>query len=239
MGIGSGPALQAFEKAVKKQIDCITEMKQIGKKAMTELEAHPDKTAVVIFARPYNGFAEEAHMGIPHKLASRGVMVLPFDFLDFDEEKTRPHMYWGMGQTILKAAEKVKKHPQLFGTYITNFSCGPDSFIIGYFRTCMDRKPSLTLELDSHTADAGIDTRIEAFLDIVTAFRQLAPEKRPDHGTTGFRAALIEIHKRAVCGHHILRGACSHDRPTGHSPVALHGKNCIGIPGGGIVRTRL
>ena len=81
---------------------------------MTELEAHPDKTAVVIFARPYNGFAEEAHMGIPHKLASRGVMVLPFDFLDFDEEKTRPHMYWGMGQMILQAAEKVKKHPQLF-----------------------------------------------------------------------------------------------------------------------------
>ena len=33
MGIGSGPALQAFEKAVKKQIDCITEMKQIGKKS--------------------------------------------------------------------------------------------------------------------------------------------------------------------------------------------------------------
>ncbi len=194
MGIGSGPARQAFEKAVKKQIDCMAEMKQIGKKAMTELEDHPNKTAVVIFARPYNGFAEEAHMGIPHKLASRGVMVLPFDFLDFDEEKTRPHMYWGMGQMILQAAEKVKKHPQLFGTYITNFSCGPDSFIIGYFRTGMDRKPSLTLELDSHTADAGIDTRIEAFLDIVTAFRQLAPEKRPDQRTTGFRAALTEIH---------------------------------------------
>ncbi len=194
MGIGSGPALQAFKKAVKKQIDCMAEMKQIGKKAITELEAHPDRTAVVIFGRPYNGFVEEAHMGIPHKLASRGILVLPFDFLNFDNEKTRPHMYWGMGQMILQAAEKVKKHPQLVGTYITNFSCGPDSFIIGYFRTCMERKPSLTLELDSHTADAGIDTRIEAFLDIVAAFRQLRPEKRPSRRITGFKPARTEIH---------------------------------------------
>ncbi|MCK7513249.1 MAG: hypothetical protein MZV70_60610 [Desulfobacterales bacterium] len=61
----------------------------------------------------------------------------------------------------------MEKHPQLFGTYITNFSCGPDSFVIGYFRDIMGRKPSLTLELDSHTADAGLETRVEAFLDIV------------------------------------------------------------------------
>jgi predicted CoA-substrate-specific enzyme activase len=194
MGVRREVALEAFEKAVKKQNDCMTEMKQIGKKAMADLQADPDRTAVVIFARPYNGFVEEAHMGIPHKLASRGVMVLPFDFLYFDNEKTKPHMYWGMGQMILQAAEKVKKHPQLFGTYITNFSCGPDSFIIGYFRTCMGRKPSLTLELDSHTADAGIDTRIEAFLDIATAFRQLTPEKRPPLPITGFRPARTEIH---------------------------------------------
>ena len=37
----------------------------------------------------------------------------------------------------------------------------------------MGRKPSLTLELDSHTADAGLETRVEAFLDIVQAYRQL------------------------------------------------------------------
>jgi len=29
----------------------------------------------------------------------------------------------------------------------------------------------LILELDSHTADAGVDTRIEAFLDIIEGYR--------------------------------------------------------------------
>jgi predicted CoA-substrate-specific enzyme activase len=178
MGVNRKDADTAFNKALKQQRNCQAEMSEIGKKVLQELEVDPDKIAVVIFARPYNGFVEEAHMGIPHKFASRGVLAIPFDFLPLGDEKTKRHMYWGMGQRILKASRFVQSHPQLFGTFITNFSCGPDSFIIGYFRDIMGRKPSLTLELDSHTADAGLETRVEAFLDIVAAYRQLISDIR-------------------------------------------------------------
>jgi len=177
MGVSRKEASRAFRKALKQQTACMAEMKEIGKEFLKNLEATPDRNAVVIFARPYNGFVEETNMGIPHKFASRGFPVIPFDFLPFEEEKAKHHMYWGMGQLIMKAGRFVKKHPQLFGTYITNFSCGPDSFMIGYFRDLMGRKPSLTLELDSHTADAGLETRIEAFLDIVSSYRQLMAKK--------------------------------------------------------------
>ncbi len=176
MGVSRKKAEAAFEKALNRQIECLDEMKAIGKSFLEKLEAEPDQSAAVIFARPYNGFVGEAHAGIPHKLASRGVPVIPFDFLPIDDEKMKRHMYWGMGQLLTKAARVVERHPQLFGTYITNFSCGPDSFLIGYFRDIMGRKPSLTLELDSHTADAGLETRIEAFLDIVKAYRQIISE---------------------------------------------------------------
>jgi predicted CoA-substrate-specific enzyme activase len=178
MGVSPNTAKIAFKKALVQQTKCLAKMKEIGKKALIELEADPEKMAVVIFGRSYNGFVEEAHMGIPRKLASRGILCIPFDFLSFEDEKSKRHMYWGMGQMILKAARFVKKQPQFFGTYITNFSCGPDSFVIGYFRNIMGRKPSLTLELDSHTADAGIETRIEAFLDIICAYRQLVTRKQ-------------------------------------------------------------
>lgn len=195
MGVNKEKAEEAFKKALKQQIKCMAEMKEIGKKALKELESHPDKIAVVIFARPYNGFVEEAHMGIPHKFASRGILVIPMDFLQLDHEKTKHHMYWGMGQIILKAGRIVKKHPQLFGTFITNFSCGPDSFIIGYFRELMGRKPSLTLELDSHTADAGLETRIEAFLDIIAAYRQLLADKKIIHKEQAFVPARAVLNK--------------------------------------------
>ncbi|MBU4370326.1 MAG: activase, partial [Proteobacteria bacterium] len=173
MGAGRRAAQEAFAVALQKQRDCFSDMKERGRRMLSELEADPDKFGVVIFARSYNGFAGEAHMGIPDKFATRGIPVIPIDFLNLEQERSKRHMYWGAGKLIIKAARFVERHPQLFGAYITNFSCGPDSFIIGYFRDIMGRKPSLTLELDSHTADAGIETRVEAFLDIVRDYRQL------------------------------------------------------------------
>ncbi|MGE5258404.1 MAG: acyl-CoA dehydratase activase [Hyphomicrobiales bacterium] len=177
MGAGRRSAREAFAAAMQQQLDCFAEMRATGRRTLAELESDPQKFGVVIFSRPYNGFAEEAHMGIPHKFASRGIPVMPLDFLDLEQERSKRHMYWGMGKLLMKAARIVEKHPQLFGTYITNFSCGPDSFVITYFRDIMGRKPSLTLELDSHTADAGLETRVEAFLDIVQAYRQLMAKR--------------------------------------------------------------
>jgi predicted CoA-substrate-specific enzyme activase len=193
MGAQRREADHAFDRALAEQVACLDEMKHIGEQALADLKSSPDKIGVILFSRPYNGFAEEAHMGIPSKLASRGILVMPFDFLQFEEERHKRHMYWGMGQMILKAARLVQRHPQLFGTFITNFSCGPDSFIVGYFRSIMGRKPSLTLELDSHTADAGLDTRIEAFIDIVSAYRQLVAERKITVRPRAFRPARTDL----------------------------------------------
>jgi len=201
MGAGRRAAKMAFAEGVTRQQECLEEMQRLGRRALAELETTPDRMAVVLFGRPYNAFVEEAHMGIPRKLASRGIPVIPLDFLPLDDERSKRHMYWGMGQLILKAARLVKEHPQLFGTYITNFSCGPDSFVIGYFREIMGRKPSLTLELDNHTADAGLETRIEAFLDVVSAYRNLAAPKQRDQRRRAFHPAktiLENGHPRVV-----------------------------------------
>jgi len=177
MGVSRRAGREAFAAALQRQHDCFAEMRAAGRRMLAELEANPETFGVVVFSRPYNGFAEEAHMGVPRKFASRGIAVMPLDFLDLEQERSKRHMYWGMGQLLMRAARIVEKHPQLFGTYITNFSCGPDSFVISYFRDIMGRKPSLTLELDSHTADAGLETRVEAFLDIVKAYRQLMSQR--------------------------------------------------------------
>jgi len=175
LGVESSLCSEAFSAAVEAQQGYVDELKEIGRKVLTRLEEEPDKIGIVLFGRSYNAFSSNANMGVPHKFSSRGYIILPWEFLTFHEEEPIHHMFWSMGQMILKSANAVKKHDQLFGTYITNFSCGPDSFIVGYFREIMGQKPSLTLELDSHTADAGIDTRIEAFIDVVKSYRELQP----------------------------------------------------------------
>ena len=111
--------------------------------------------------------------------------IVPFDCLPFDQEPSIDTMNWASGHDLLRAASFVKKHPQLFGAFVTNFGCGPDSFLVGYFRDIMKTKPSLTLEIDSHTQDAGVNTRVEAFLDIIERYRRLGAAMRRSSRSAG------------------------------------------------------
>ena len=217
MGISPQAAADAFSHAKSKMEECLKEMQDIGRQAIDALERQPNTIGMVLFARPYNGYVTEAHMGIPDKFASRSILVLPLDFLDFAAEPSFGTMYWGMGQRIMMAARKIQSHPQLFGTYITNFSCGPDSFTLNYFRDLMGNKPSLTLELDSHSADAGIETRIDAFLDIVQAHRRAHTSIKPTSVANGYRPATAMLHNGAVS----VRTSSGRHLPLTHANVTL------------------
>lgn len=177
---------EAYHFAVEKFETFLSKEREMGNRLLRELEQDKSKIAIVLFGRPYNAYAADANLGIPKKFTSRGYTVIPHECLPFDGESPTRNMYWANGQKITKAAKYVKKHPQLFAAYITNFSCGPDSFLVTYFRDIMKTKPSLTLELDSHSADAGLNTRVEAFVDIVDRYRRLGIK---DTGPGRFRAA--------------------------------------------------
>lgn len=173
IGCGRLEAREAYRKGVEQLREFNENKKREGDRILAELDKDKSKVGFVLFGRAYNAMTAEANLGIPRKFASRGYYIIPFDCLRFEDEDALENMNWAVGQDVIKAARFVKKNPQLFGTYVTNFSCGPDSFLVGYFRDIMKTKPSLTLELDSHSADAGINTRIEAFLDIVERYRKL------------------------------------------------------------------
>lgn len=196
LGISKNKAQKAYQKAVEYQEEFKQELKAKGKEVLNYLQQNPDQKAVVLFGRPYNAFVSEANMGIPHKFASRGEIVLPYDMLDLEESDAFPKMYWSMGQLIMKGAKLVSENPNLFAAYISNFSCGPDSFLLNYFRRENGSKPSLTLELDSHTADAGLNTRIEAFLDVVDSYRKIQENNNfPQRESSEFRKAEIKYNK--------------------------------------------
>ena len=193
LGFSREQSTKAYKFAFEQQAACQREMKAIGRDIMENLEADPGKLAIVLFGRPYNALTKDGNIGIPGKFASRGYMIIPWDFLDFAPEDPYHRMFWSMGQMMLKAARIVEKHPQLYASYVTNFSCGPDSFLLGYFRDIMGQKPSLTLELDSHTADAGVDTRIEAFMDVVAGYIELSKQAAASRTVDTFRSVSTEF----------------------------------------------
>ncbi len=191
MGVSNDERIrQAYRFAVKKQNEFIEEMFSYGREIEKFLADNPDETAMVLVGRPYNAFTSDTNKGIPQKYASRGVYVIPYDMFDYRNEALDNEMYWEGGKKILKVAKVIKNNPQLFATYISNFSCGPDSMLITQFRKIMGTKPSLTLELDSHSADAGINTRIDAALDIINNYRKI-PGGIEDPSLQGYTPAKI------------------------------------------------
>ena len=186
MGISRETAVKACKSAMDAQNAFQKSRKAMGKQAIDSLTE--DKPAFVILSRPYNGGDKAVNVDIPGKLASMGATVIPLDCLDLPLEKaSRLHhnMYWHYGQQIIAGALAVKEDPRLNAVYITNFGCGPDSFIQHEVEKIMGEKPMLTIEVDEHAADAGIITRCEAFMDSIKG--------RQSTGTADFDSPLGNV----------------------------------------------
>ncbi|GHV03235.1 2-hydroxyglutaryl-CoA dehydratase [Spirochaetia bacterium] len=192
LGISQDETLAAFDKALAKQQEYFDAVQKMGKEALDEARK-ADRPVIAVLGRPYNAFTPEANMGIPRKFTTRGFSIVPFDILPFSDEKIFPNMYWYYGQQDVKAANLLKKEDNIYLTYITNFSCAPDSFILHYIKWAMGQKPFLVLELDSHSADAGVDTRVEAFLDIIDGYRAKKMEIEAERYNNGWRFVAEKI----------------------------------------------
>ena len=187
LGFDGAEGGRAFAAAVEAYQAFLARYRQRGREVLAEMRDRPDHLFVGLFGRPYNAFTRDANMGIPRKFTSRGVTVVPFDMIHGEDAAIFPNMYWYYGQQDMKGLARVRETPNLYATWISNFSCAPDSFMLHYLRWMMGRKPYLVLEIDSHTADAGLDTRIEAFLDIVESFRREAPPAQASRPARRYR----------------------------------------------------
>jgi len=124
--------------------------------------------AVVLIGRSYNLYDRDINLNIPSKLRDQyGVNVIPIDFLPVDGIDIREiheNMFWNYGRKIIASARWCRNRPNFHIVYITNFKCGPDSFI-RHFITRGSGSPFLSLQFDGHGNDAGYMTRCEAYLD--------------------------------------------------------------------------
>jgi len=172
LGFSRAEGSRSYDIGVEQYQRFLAAYKELGRKVLREVQENPDRIYIALCGRPYNAFTRDANMGIPRKFTSQGVTVVPFDMIYDPDAEIPPNNYWYYGQEDMKAVKQVRKIDNLYLSWISNFSCAPDSFMLHYVRWMMGHKPYLVLEIDSHTADAGLDTRVEAFLDIVESYRR-------------------------------------------------------------------
>jgi predicted nucleotide-binding protein (sugar kinase/HSP70/actin superfamily) len=156
-----------MDKAYLAQCRFVETLQRAGHRALQILRVR-DELAVVLLGRPYNIYDRAVCCDIPRKLRTLyGVNVVPLDFLPLDGEdvsQINENMYWHSGRLILSAARFARNNPLLHLIYISNFECGPDSYLKLFLEEASG-KPSLVLQFDGHSNDAGYVTRCEAFLD--------------------------------------------------------------------------
>jgi predicted CoA-substrate-specific enzyme activase len=167
LGVTRSEIKKALYFGLDKQNQFVEQLRQRGRTYLEELNQH--EPIVVVTGRPYNLYDERLNLRLGQNLAKIGLTSVPMDFIDVSsiDLEDFSFMYWGLGGQILRTAKCIKRHPNYFGLHLTNFGCGPDSFIEHFYRFIMGEKPYLILELDEHSAVAGVMTRLEAYKNVI------------------------------------------------------------------------
>jgi len=167
-GFNKSKIQNVVDMAYKAQSEFQQKIVEAGREALNTLIEN-DELGIIIVGRGYNIYDSGVNLAIPKKLREYyGVNVIPFEFLPIEGIEiadVNSNMYWNYGRKILQASKIVSEHPNLHIIYITNFKCGPDSYIKQFTRKASNGKPFLSLQFDGHSNDAGFLTRCEAYLD--------------------------------------------------------------------------
>ena len=138
-----------------------------------------NEPAFLVMARPYTAYDANVNNDIVNKILDAGYLAIPLELApigSIDISTQMPKMYWIQGQKKLAAIELLNKNRNLFGIDITYFACGPDTQI-NQQMICRAQKPFLTVEMDEHTGDAGIDTRLQAFFNTVKSYLEIGAKQ--------------------------------------------------------------
>lgn len=157
--------LREFQKAVEKR----------GAEVLAGLD--PKQVAFIVVGRPYTLWDPALNMDIGKKIQDLGILAIPQDFLPLeaaDISDVWPNAYSRQIQKKLMAARLIRQDPRLRAVVLTYFACGPDSFGNPFFKDEIG-EPCYVMQIDEHTADAGVITRLEAFAD--TAVKSVARER--------------------------------------------------------------
>ena len=100
-----------------------------------------------------------------------GELSLQSRFVSFAaHDAPRSFVAWDTCSKMLHALDVLHTGEVSGVIQISSFNCGCDSMTIEFFRDILRRKkiPFMVLMMDEHSAPAGIETRLEAFVDSMT-----------------------------------------------------------------------
>ncbi len=138
-------------------------------------DSAPERAAIALIGHPYLLYDEYINHRLIHRLEQAGYRVLTPEMLTTEQLKAGAvrlvgQAYWAYEEEVVGAGEHYLERGADGVIGIMTFGCAPDSLMIDMVHrqaAKMETTPFMSLTLEEHTAEAGIVTRLEAFLDMM------------------------------------------------------------------------
>lgn len=187
-----------------------------GRRDVRRGDVRRERATVGVVGHPYLLADRLVNKNLIRWLEEAGAVVVPCTVLsprELEEEMVRiPEMSWSYERELLAAVLRFAELPGVDGiVYLTSFGCGPDSMAMELARReiiAPHGKPFLEVVLDEHSADSGVRTRAEAFVDMLKRRKSVetgrkTSKERPLESVWPFRRDVSRI-----C-FNMERGTCS------------------------------
>ena len=166
---------RAVEDAFRAQADYEASLRRRG----SEVLAGEFERAFVLLGKPYNIMDPFENLNLSGHVRKLGYLAIPQQMLPtepVDLDARGITLPWRYNRANVQALVSTLRDDRLYPILISNFGCGPDAFSMKVLEDAAGDKPALFLEFDEHRAEAGLITRLEAFIDEVSADEGREPE---------------------------------------------------------------
>ncbi|WP_026478837.1 acyl-CoA dehydratase activase-related protein [Alkaliphilus transvaalensis] len=141
-----------------------------------QIKSNPANKRIALLGHTYHLYDSFGSMNIIEKLKEYGVEILVPEMINMKVINERAatlekKMFWSYGRKVLGTALYLQDQQQIDGAiYVSAFGCGIDSIVGDLFERWTRKNadiPFLLITIDEHTGEAGVNTRLEAFIDMI------------------------------------------------------------------------
>lgn len=148
-----------------------------GRSAIVAPQKKQADISIALLGYPYAVYDPYISASVYNKLVGFGVEVITYDHIPLKTlksySKVLPHnFFWYYSNLVCWAGLHLLHNSLVDGIiHVTAFACGPDSMLGKTLE--LEAKaaglPFLSLSIDEHTGEGGVQTRLEAFVDMLRA----------------------------------------------------------------------
>lgn len=162
-------AQAAYEKTLR---DGLTPLDVLGQAVKTDSQ----DLAIGVVGHAYNVYDRHLSMDLVNRLRKAGGRVVTSEMLsptviEHELKRLPKRLFWSYEKEVVGAAFHFIHSRTVDGViFLLSFACGPDSLtqvIIEHEARAVGGVPTMSLVVDEHSGEAGMATRVEAFVDML------------------------------------------------------------------------